>query len=125
LDGFNHSKMFYWTVETYDSGKYSVADYKSGLVNGWESANGLAPGAGLQKGDLIYVANPITNRHRMATYLAVQDTINEIDKLWNAAAGKSLGSTGKTMQDAFNMSKTELQSNGISYQVLWPKDQHP
>ncbi len=122
---FNAAKMFYWTVAEYDPGKHKEGSYMTGKVNGWESANGLGPKTGLKKGDLIYVALPITNRHRMATYLAVQHTLNEIDKLWAAAAGKTLGGTGLSLQDAFRLGKDELSSAGVAYQALWPKDQRP
>ena len=58
----------------------------------------------------------------MAFYSAVQHTVNEVQKLWDAAANKPLGSTGKTMQQAFNMSKDQLSSAGVVYRELWPKD---
>lgn len=122
---FNLAGKFYWVVEDYDSSKFDINDYKTGKLGGWESLSGLVPTNGLNKGDPIYVARPITNRHRMATYLAVQDTIREIDKLWNAAAGKTLGITGKTMQDAFSLNKGDLSAAGVTYQVLWAKDARP
>jgi hypothetical protein len=51
----------------------AATNYKTGKLNG------LMPLMGLKKGDKIYAARPITNRHRMATYLAVQDTMQEIE----------------------------------------------
>ncbi|MES2317830.1 MAG: hypothetical protein V4631_10085 [Pseudomonadota bacterium] len=72
------------------------------------------------------VKNLITNRHRMATNLAMQDTILEIDRLWNAIAGKPLPGTGLTMDQAFAMSKDELSNTRhIGYQLLFPKDVRP
>ena len=55
---------------------------------------------------------------RAAIHLAVKHTMQEIDKLWDAAAGK-------TLQEAFGMDKNALQSAGIDYQNLWSKDQRP
>ncbi len=131
LKAFNEAEMFFWTVEEYDPKTHTTANYKKTdptgkqLVDRWESASGLGPTTGLKKGDIIYVANAIDKRHRMAIHLAIEHTKNEIDKLWNAAAGKMLGNTGKTLQEAFGMDKNALQSAGIDYQSLWPKDQRP
>ncbi len=131
LKAFNEAEMFFWTVEEYDPKTHTTANYKKTdptgkqLVDRWESASGLGPTTGLKKGDIIYVANAIDKRHRMAIHLAIEHTKNEIDKLWNAATGKMLGNTGKTLQEAFGMDKNALQSAGIDYQSLWPKDQRP
>jgi hypothetical protein len=122
---FRNQEKFYWNVEDYNPDTFQLKDYKTNNLSSWESLNGLTPSTGLKKGDKVYVARPITNRHRMATYLAVQDTMLEIQKLWDSAAGKTLGSTGKTMQEVFKLDKDSLSSAGVAYQALWPKDSRP
>jgi hypothetical protein len=120
--GFSEAKQFYWQAQEYNPSKQITDNYKTGLKGGWYSANGLSPSNGLKRGDIVYVALEITNRHRMAYHLAVQHTLKEIQKLWDAAANKPLGSTGKTMQQAFGMTKDQLSSSAIVYRDLWPKD---
>jgi RHS repeat-associated protein len=70
-------------------------------------------------------ALPIDKRHRMAYYLAVQHTFKEIEKLWDTAGVQIMGDTGKTIHQAFAMTKSQLESAGISYRDLWPKDIRP
>lgn len=61
----------------------------------------------------------------MAFHSAVEHTIKEIEKLWNGAAGIPLGTTGKTLQDAFQMDKKAMDSFMIKFQDFWPKDSRP
>ncbi|HEY0063868.1 MAG TPA: RHS repeat-associated core domain-containing protein [Telluria sp.] len=122
-DSFNADKLFFWTIEKYDKKIHTDASYKTGEVNGWETTSGTT--SGLVAGMPVMVARPITNRHRMATALAVQHTMKEIDKLWNDAAGKNLGITGKTLQQAFGMTQAQLHTSGIGYRTLWPKAGRP
>lgn len=77
------------------------------------------PQASLKKGDRIYVALPIKNRHRLAYYLAIKHSKQEIAKLYTAANGIKVGSFD--LRDVFKMDATQLAANGIDYTQLFSK----
>jgi hypothetical protein len=123
---FNKDEKFFWTVKKFDPASKEFKDAKCGGKNVGEylAVDGTACGS-LVKGQLVTVAQAITNHHRMAFDLAIEHTIKEIEKLWDGESGISLGSTGKTLQDAFQMNSATLGSNGIKFKDLWPKDIRP
>ncbi|MCV2364811.1 RHS repeat-associated core domain-containing protein, partial [Paucibacter sp. DJ1R-11] len=110
---FNAANQYYWKVETY-SGKPPTTKVASPakFELHWYSVDGKAESE-LVKGDKIMVAQPITNRHRLAFSLAVAHTLKEIEKLYDNAAGKMVG--GQTMQDVFKMDKTAIDGAGVGY----------
>lgn len=62
----------------------------------------------------------VQTRAEMAYYLAIQHTIQEIDKLWQAAAGEMVGD--RTLQDVFRMDLAPLVGLDIVYTDLYPRN---
>jgi hypothetical protein len=75
--------------------------------------------SGLSKGDRIYVRLDVTNRHRMAYYLAVEHTKQEIAKLYAAADGVKVG--GFNLRDVFKMDAAQLAASNIDYTQRFSK----
>lgn len=81
----------------------------------WYGEAGVAQSA-LKAGDRIYVRREIANHHDLAYYLAVEHTKKEIERLYGAAAGVSVGNY--TLREVFKMDKMQLGQASISYTVL-------
>ncbi|MBI5926298.1 MAG: hypothetical protein HY836_11935 [Aquabacterium sp.] len=109
---------------------YGVHEYEPGMsvdgqalvpedygVSWWaeDAATGVRKNAfaDVKKGDRIYVKQDIYNSHRLAKALAIQATINEIDKLYKAAAGVKVGSL--LLTDVFKMEKARLDKEKVEY----------
>jgi RHS repeat-associated protein len=114
---FTAQGMSYWVVETFNPGRPPLrlgsADSKDWGTYGVDyfSDTGQPP----RHGDRIYVARPITNRHEMAFYLAVEATKNEIKRLYEQSAGVRVGNT--TLHAVFQLNDL----GQVGYTTLWPK----
>jgi RHS repeat-associated protein len=118
--------LVYWEVRKYDPENLPMK-YDSDLGKSvqmtygteWYGEYGKVK-SDLKKGDRIYVQQPITNHHRLAMVLAVEHTKKEIDKLYDAAKGVSVGDL--TLQKVFTLEKGELNNNNIKFDFYYPKN---
>lgn len=113
--------MFFWQVDAYDPKHPPETEDGSRLLaygTEWVPEYGKSV-ATLKKGDRIYLRRDITKRHRMAYYLAVEHTKQEIAKLYAAADGVKVGSLD--LRDVFKMDAAQLAANGIDYTQLFSK----
>lgn len=121
--------MHFWEVQEYNG---KAPDMKDPLekeaefgVN-WYGDAGKTK-ADLKKGDRIYVRNSITNRHRMAFYLAIEHTKQEIARLYSKAESTMIGSAtipapgALRLSDVFKMDMAELTAKGIKITDLFSK----
>jgi hypothetical protein len=114
-EALSKNDQFYWKVETYDPAKsYNADEY--GIS--WMGEGGK-PLSQLKKGDRIFVASEIKNRHEMAYSLAIEATKKEIARLYDGAAGIKVGALD--LQAVFKMDAAALGQNSVSYSKLPPK----
>ena len=124
MAAFRSRGMYFWQVRRYDpSDPPTIVDASGSRVpapfgSAWFGEYGQSR-ADLRKGDRIYVRLDITNRHRLAYYLAVEHTKQEIAKLYAAADGVKVG--GLDLRDVFKMDAAQLAANGIDYTQLFSK----
>lgn len=125
LASFVRNGLSYWSVQKFNPKKPPDDDLVQGID--WFGDGGKS--MNLANGDRIYVREPITNRHEMAFYLAIEHTKTEINRLYAAAAGKKVVTGGPlgpirtfALQDVFKMDRSELQQNRIFYENLFDKD---
>ena len=117
INDFNSKNMYFWEVLEYNP-KSPPRDDKNKLLEfgeQWYGEAGVAQSA-LKAGDRIYVRREIANHHDLAYYLAVEHTKKEIERLYSAAAGVSVGN--HTLGEVFKMDKMQLGQASISYTVL-------
>lgn len=129
-NAFSGKKMYFWQVREYDPQNPPLKKVPDPTKPGkdkfipsvfgseWYGDNGKMQ-SDLKKGDRIYVRLSITNRHRLAYNLAVEDTKREIARLYAAAADVKVGSL--SLQDVFKLDAASLAAKSINYTTLLPK----
>lgn len=128
-DAFRDGGKYFWEVQEYKGKAPDIkgvpADKVMFGVN-WYGDPGKTK-ADLKKGDRIYVRSSITNRHRMAFYLAIEHTKQEIARLYSKAEITMVGSAtipspgALRLSDVFKMDMATLTVKGIKITDLFSK----
>ena len=96
--------LYYWKYTQFDSTKITGV-----LGVDYFTDSGLPP----VEGSRIYIRSIIENTHQLAFQLAIMHTMQEIQTLYDKAAGVIVGSLN--LQEVFAMSKVELNTNKLGY----------
>jgi RHS repeat-associated protein len=116
-------KTFFWKAEIYspsnpppgnDVTTTGIFEHPGDFISDHDGKN---PNYELKPGDRIYVATQITTAYELAMALAIQDTVEEIEKFYEAAKGVDVGD--KKMADILKPDASGLES--IIYKEFPPK----
>ena len=114
VEEFRQAGMYFWEVQVYDP-KAPLGEKgnpRGDFGDAWYGDDGKTH-TDIRSGDRIYVRSDITDRYRMAYYLAVEHTKQEIARLDRELAAVSVD--GTSLADIFRMEQQALRSAGIVY----------
>jgi RHS repeat-associated protein len=122
MKAVDSNRQYFWEL-TYFTGqppRFSGDRIRQALYGAnWISVEGKALNV-LKIGDPIYTAIPIGNKHRLAYSLAINHTLQEIEKLYLAGASVRL-SNGIGLSDVFKINLDRNVTNEIFYRTLFSK----
>ena len=115
-------KKYFWQATNYKKdvhgeGNY-ITDANNAILGNYITDTGKKP----EEDDRIYVAMPISSQYGLAMQLAIDHTINEIERFYEAAKGveiegkKNPDDTAMTLADVLKMDKNQLEANKIYYE---------